>query len=581
MASPRVKTNIVKPKPSSFLAQLGKKTALVRSVPSSPAVAPARRPVVRHSSWTLSAREKIDLMEKMEALKIPLLHLVAIRPMSLKFLANKVACSQEECKQILEKHGKPARLDPDKWDLTDKAFKELDVWEFQYELDDDRELAIEHAVSAYDRMRLSREDRLWQMLLPKEERGKGKILSKLQLHQGPIQKISTPTIHVQGTADDQVNDDPANAEDEEEGHLTPADAATAMTRSQSSDQAKKKRVNDHEAQSKRLLSSGPKKATATAKAKDMAKRKTTKKGAPGATNAKSAEFVHDSDEDEDEAIGIPATTSLKSAITKTTEATLKTLPKSQPGKPAPPIKESQSSEKITKGAKPSDDSMRQTSNGSNNSPSTIGTPASKHRPSDASQSSSSGSKLSRQRTTSSPHKPSPLGSSPPTNASDLDNDSQLQLTSTSSTSSTPLVAQGRTAANSLKPRPDASKRLPDTAEQSSQPSLKRKADDKVSDSHANYLPLTNGHITATAKRVKTSVPSPPPMDSSSSESSPISDNVMAQAQRFKDFYTKYDRLYQELSTQANAAPEKIDQLVKMHERLRSMKDGISRAVVYK
>ncbi|KAL8683393.1 MAG: hypothetical protein Q9186_000655 [Xanthomendoza sp. 1 TL-2023] len=580
-ASARPKPNHLKPKPSSSFAQLNKtNTPVVRSVPSTPAVIPARRPPATDPSWGLSVKERTDLREKMEALKIPLLHLVAIRPMSLKFLANKVACTQDECKEILEKLGKPARLDPEKWDLTDKAFKELSVWDFKYELDDDRELAIEHAVSAYDRMRLSREDKLWQMLLPREERGKGKILSKLQSHQGPIQKSGTPRIHVQGAADDQVNDDPAAAEVQERHHLTPGDATTPMARSQSSDQIKKKRVSEQEAQSKRLLSSGPKKAAAAAKAKDLAKKRGTRKGALAPANVKSEEFVHESDEDDDNTVHAPPNVAPKPALIKTSADSPKALPKTNPLERADCIEKSQDQPKAEKGPKTSKTpTVGSKVNASNKASSPAGTPTSKHRLSDASQTSSSGSKLSRQRTTSSPHKPSPLGSSPPTNASDLDNDSQLQLTSNSSTSSTPLNSHGRNAATGLKPRPDAGKRLPNPAETCSQPSLKRKAADAPPGGRAADLPLTNGHTAPAAKRVKTSVPSPPTTDSSSNASPIQSDEVMGQAERFKKYYAKYQLLYQELAAQTNPAPEKMNKLMEWHQRLQSMKDDISRAVI--
>ncbi|KAL9615840.1 MAG: hypothetical protein Q9204_008654, partial [Flavoplaca sp. TL-2023a] len=89
-------------------------------------------------------------------------------------------------------------------------------------------------------------------------------------------------------------------------------------------------------------------------------------------------------------------------------------------------------------------------------------------------------------------------------------------------------------------------------------------------------PLTNGH--AAAKRVKTSVPTPPATEPSSNESSPISDTVLGQARKFKNYYEKYQRFYRELSAQDNAATEKVEQLMRMHERLRSMKDEISQAV---
>lgn len=527
----------------------------------------------------------------MEALKIPLLHLVAIRPMSLKFLANKIACSQEECERVLEKFGKPFRLDTTKWDLTDKAFKELSVWDFKYDLDDDRELAIERAVSAFDRLRLSREDREWQLLLPTEERDKGKILSRLQVHQGPMQKSATPRIHVQETADDEGNDNGlAQSEGHEKQHLAPTDAAAPSVRTQSSDQPKKKRISEQEAQAKRLLSSGPKKAAAAAaakakdvKSKDMAKRKVTKKEGSVQANVKSAEFVHDSDEEEEEA-EVPAT--IRSAANKKpSDATVKALPGAKPqaaiADSSKRLPGTDKPHKGTKGTKGSNDSIVQMVN-SVRSPSTAGTPTSKQRLSDVSQASSSGPRVARQRTTSSPHKPSPLGSSPPTNASDFDNDSQPHITSNSSTSSTPLNAQSRNQGTGLKTRPEASKRLPDPPEKASQASLKRKADESVSGSSSvDNRPVTNGPTAPAAKRVKTSVPTPPATESGSSESSPVSDNVLDEAQRFKSLYERYQKMYREVSTEANAAPEKVEKLMKMHERVQSMKENIGRAVVYK
>ena len=580
-ASPRIKTNYVKSKPTSFFAGIPKRKApVVRSVPSSPAVAAARAQATNLSPANITSTNS----EKMEALKFPLLHLVAIRPMSLKFLANKVSCSQEDCKQILEKHGKPFRLDPDKWDLTDRAFKELSVWDFKYELDDDRQLAIDHAVSAFDRLRLSREDRAWQMLLPEEERGKGKILSKLQVHQGPLQKSVTPRIHVQETEDQVKEGQPAHTDGDEKDYLTPADAATPSARAQPSDPTKKKRISEQEAQSKRLLSSGPKKAAAAAatkaketKAKEMAKRKASRKEGTTQANVKSAEFVHDSDEEEEEAkVSAPSAPKPPAAVTKSSGTNLKASPVSKP-QPANAAPRKGPEVATQKSSRASELSNGNSTNNRDRSQSTSGTLVSQHRSSDASQTSSSAPKLSRQRTTSSPHKPSPLGSSPPTNASDFDNDSQVQMTSNSSTSSTPVNAQSRNPTTGLKPRPEATKRLPDPTEKSSQPSLKRKADDSPSGSSAgDKQPLTNGH--AAAKRVKTSVPTPPATEPSSNESSPISDTVIGQARKFKNYYEKYQRFYRELSAQDNAATEKIEQLMRMHERLQSMKDEINQAV---
>lgn len=589
--SPSMKSTQLKPKHTNLFPTLKSQqvkkpmtplgAAMARSTTASPAVTPSRpgqATAIAPRSAPVAQNEK---SQKLQALKVPLLHLVAIRPMSLKFLANKVGCSQDECKQVLEKIGKPARLDPDKWDLSDKAFKELDVWKFAYELDDDRELAIEHAISAYDRMRLSREDKLWQMLLLKAERGIGKVLSKLQLHRGPIQKSSTPRIHVQRTSDDQVNDNLSNVEGEEKHRLAPADAAP-MARSQSSEQIKRKRVSEQEAQAKRLLSTKPKKATATpkvatpkaatAKSSDASSMKVTKKGAGSGLNVKSTEFVHDSDEDEDMEDVVSAAP--KPIGTKASEAGPKNLPKSTKTDDGDTIKQLQQLEKDRRRAKTPSGSNGPDSDASKRPRSTTGTPNSKHRLSEASQTSNPTAKLSRQRTTSSPLKPSPLGSSPPTNASDLENDNHLQHTSSSSTASTPLIAQAR----SVKPKPDAAGRLPESAENTSEHTLKRKADDIDSGIHDHNMPLTNGHISPAAKRAKTSAPSPPAIDSSS-DSSPISNTLLHQAQRFKECYANYERLYRDVSAQASPAPEKIDRLVKMHKRLQTMKEEIAHTAI--
>ena len=515
--------------------------------------------------------------------------------MSLKFLANKVGCSQEECKQVLEKVGKPARLDPDKWDLSDKAFKDLDVWKFAYELDDDRELAIEHTISAYDRMRLSRDDKLWQMLLPREERGKGKVLSKLQLHQGPIQQSTTPRIHVQKTTEAPVNDDLFEDGGDEKDRLAPADA-TPIARSSLPDPTKKKKAAAQEAQSKRLLSTKPKKAAPAPQAKaskETMKNKVTKKGASTGPNVKSTEFVHESDEEEDEGTEKAVTTNPKPHVIKDQGSKTQSEAKepvhdankdSLPKKPLPAnrnaIKEPQPSEKDRKPTPVARDSTSKYT-GTARSPSTVGTPSSKHRPSDASQKPSSSSQLSRQRTTSSPLKPSPLGSSPPTNASDMDNDSQPHHTSNSSTSSTPLMSQARNTSSTSSLRTDtAGKSVSTPSQGSSDASLKRKANDMDSGIHNHTMPLTNGDNVPASKRARTSAPSPSlDSSSSSSNSSPLPHDILEKARRFKDMHILYERLYGDVSTQVNPSTEQIDRLVKMHQRLQSMKDDLGQVKI--
>ncbi|KAL8660372.1 MAG: hypothetical protein Q9202_006607 [Teloschistes flavicans] len=582
--SPLTKSTHPKAKAANFFAavkgQGAKKPttslsgAISRSTPGSPAIAAIRSGQVTPNAPRSAPSAEDGKAQKLKALKFPLLHLVAIRPMSLKFLANKVGCNEEEeeCKQVLQKIGKPARLDPDKWDLLDKTFKDLEVWKFAYELDDDRELAIERAVSAYDRMRLARDDELWQLLLPKGERGKGKVLSKLQLHQGPIQQSGTPRIHVQRTTDVQVNSNTPDADVDEKHRLAPG-GATPMARSQSAELAKRKRLE--EAQSKRLLSTKQKKVAPTPQAKESTKKKVTKKAVAAGPNVKSTEFVHDSDE-EDEVVESTAFAPKTAAI-----PTLKQEAKASSKKPLPEARQSAKQTRQVEG----DRGRAKTANElpprpikSTQSPSTADMPSSRHRSSDASQSSTASSKLSRQRTTSSPLKPSPLGSSPPTNASDLENDNHLHRTS-SSTSSTPIFSQSRNLPPSSRMRPETAKQIPNPEEFSSDAPLKRKANDIDSGIHDHKVSGTEGLSAPAAKRAKTSIPSPPAFDSSSCDSSPFSENLLSQAKRFKNVYVNYEQLYRELSTQVNPTAEKTDRLMKMHERLLSMKEDIGQATL--
>ncbi len=490
----------------------------------------------------------------------------------------------------MAKVGKQARLDISKWDLSDRGFKELDVWKFNYPCQDDRQLAIDKTVSAFDRMRLSREDKLWQMLLPKEERGKGKILSNLNLHQGPIQRSSTPSINVQATDDAGIGEHTVNGEhttgndsDGRKDRLAPSDAEP-MVRSKSQDQTKKTKISAKEAQSKRLLSKNPKKSTPAPKPKvketkeaNSGVKKTGKKaGVAASSTIKSTEFVHDSDEDEvmEDAVSLSA-----KSTAQADDKPIKPLPKPissrKPDVPEKPIPVETKDIKIQKTTPPPAKAPEIPSNSSSS--------GSKHRLSDSSQSSVPMTKsLSRQRTTSSPHKPSPLGSSPPTNASDFDNGSGSMHAS--STSSTPLISQVRNRITT--PNTDAGAARPSqgTPQNTSEQSLKRKHDDVDSEIHSHNIPPTNGRMngltngltngyTSSAKRPKASPISPPTSESSNSSiSPPIHSETLRKAERFKTFYAKYEKLYQEVSAWPDAPKEKIESVMKMHQRLVAMKD---------
>lgn len=438
-------------------------------------------------------------LARLEALRVPFIHLLAIRPVSEKFLAQTTGASVEECSGLLQKVGRPWRLDASKWELSDRAYKTLDIWKFHYASTDDRQMAIDNAVKAFDRQRLSRTDKLWDSLLPVKERNKGTCLSRLNLHSGFIQRSSTPRINVQQHQEGAVSgNSTSNESDSRNGALVPH-GGEAMVRSRSQDPIKKTKISEREAQSKRLLSKDPKRGTLASKAKE---RKPAPKKDASTTNprVKSAEFVRDSDEESSPMEGVVLTGG-----------------RSQPQRPA-------------QEAKPA---------GSVTVP-------------------------PRKKTTSTvPQKPSPLGCSPPTNASDFEN----EVGSSSSTTTATTTTTAATAATITSTTAAPSTTTTTTTTQRSQgPPLKRKADALGGNAEA----VTN-------KRHQASSPAITPQASESSGGSRTpSQEVLLLARRFKSYYAKYERLYREVATSPSPPPEQVKKVMDMHNRLVAMKAEIER-----
>lgn len=124
-----------------------------------------------------------------QALRRVLVHLIAMGPHSENWLRHHTRASQATLKELLVKVAR--KDDSDRYTLNDKAFKEIDPFNFPYQEPENRQTAIENAIKAFDRLRLAKDDKLWQVLLPEEERGKGKCLSRLNV-QAPTQKPDTP-----------------------------------------------------------------------------------------------------------------------------------------------------------------------------------------------------------------------------------------------------------------------------------------------------------------------------------------------------------------------------------------------------
>lgn len=138
------------------------------SVPSSPMT---KRPPTSQPS---SAHGMI-----LNALRVPLIHLLAVQPSREAYLAETCRTSLANVRDLLPKIAKHSADDAEKWQLTDKSFREFNPWKFAYRTSEDREQAINSAIKSFDRLRLAKDDKLWQILLPREERGQGKCLSRL------------------------------------------------------------------------------------------------------------------------------------------------------------------------------------------------------------------------------------------------------------------------------------------------------------------------------------------------------------------------------------------------------------------
>ncbi|KAJ9648265.1 hypothetical protein H2199_001118 [Coniosporium tulheliwenetii] len=122
------------------------------------------------------------------AVRHVLVHMLAAKPMKTQELVDAICAPKEKVSTVLERCA--SREEDGRWQLGNKAYKELDVWEFPYASQEERQAAIDRAVKAYDRLRIGTDDKIWQLLLPKEERGKGKCLSRLVLN--PIPMSTTP-----------------------------------------------------------------------------------------------------------------------------------------------------------------------------------------------------------------------------------------------------------------------------------------------------------------------------------------------------------------------------------------------------
>jgi len=531
------------------------KTATSRSLTASPTLGAPKSPAFAMTPTSAPMMQSKD-RERLDALKTPFIHLLAIRAVSAKFLAQQTRTTVEDCLALGEKFGVLNRILIDKYDLKDKIYKDLDVWGFKYGSEDDRKSAIENSISAFDRMRISKTDPIWQKLLPKAERGKGKCLSRLNLRTAPPPKPAAPKIKVNGAED--------SGKDNETDRAAPKGAAFTPKATATSQKA---RTSDKDV-IKKATKSKTTNSTLTGRVTKKAAGKTSGK-LDGNSKIKSAEYVNDSDDDDDTdmpdvAPATPAPAPKQEQEHKRAPSNPKTqTPKIKaPAKPRATEAPSASATKVTpkvpkpETAKPKIEPTK---------PGTKIT-VSKRPPS---------------RPSTSPQKPSPLGSSPPANASDSTrrNRSDSQNQSSGSSSSSPLISQlarankvARPAATTAKPAAKAPTHT-NGATKTATKSLKRKAEsDRLSVPQAGR---PTGNLEAKRHRaVSTSSGG-----STGSASPPMSYDILRQrlqdkSRKFKDFWTKYSNLHHSLAEVANPSPADLERLQRQHDRLQDMKREI-------
>lgn len=543
---------------SSFVAG-----GTTRSMPSSPSLGGVGSPRQAPTS-VLSASELAA--EKTKAIRSPIIHVLAAEPSTGTRLhrLKKDIWTEAEFQVAIDK---VADRDGNVYVLRQKMYKELDVWKYPYLDPEDRQKAIDNAVKAYDKMRMESAAVEWERLLPKEERGTGKCLSKLQV------KIATgtakpPKINLQKP--DGVESGVDSAADDGLGDLK----SEGMARSNSQPpHTKHKKASEKELQAKRLLGKG-----GIVKSQPKNKKVVSKVEEKFLSSA----YIEDSDEELAETVASPArpVTTGKPASKPKTTGTKKTTPapaksshkrisstNSSSGSSDTPIAKRWMSERKSKQptnaastAKPNQTQPgkssvpknpvihKRKSSDQDHEPSTVPAKKSKvsaddtvvvkkptassnpprpaHRVSDASKTSTSSSSSSGINATNASGRPrsgtqksSPLGMSPPTNASEIDDAYQ----SSSSTDKSAASIAGRISSSS-----------------------KSKSTNGTSKAHVLEQPK----------------------------------DVLDMARKFKLCYEKYLKDYRELEAcsgsekRGDSYRRRVEELCEMHERLRVMKEFV-------
>lgn len=418
--SVNISSNVVAVPKHRFEANREQKQAKRRGLPdphsASPPTGTAGAPHVGSAPTSVPAGGSFA---RAQAMKTPLLHLLAVKPLSTEHIIQKTHIPQNDLEEIVQKIGKQ---DQGKWQLTDRSYKDLDVWNFGYSTQKERDAAIENAIRAYDRMRLGKDEKLWQMLLRENERDKGKILSKLHLGGGPSKL--TPNLAASPMPDDGQAISASNTP-----RLGPSSTPKIGGKKNEAGSFEKKLFNKDP--KKRAIEEAKEKkrkekeaaASDRESGKPARKKQTTAKNNP---KVKSAELVHSSSDESE--VESRSTAPASSSQPKASATDREPLPKATAKKQTTAATSSTSGETTAKAKSklategagtpkvgtPAPKQLSSVAKASKssaagkNTPNGLSAPASQHR-----------SQLSPQKPGSRPSVPSPLGAARPRVASDV------------------------------------------------------------------------------------------------------------------------------------------------------------------
>jgi len=558
-------------KKASYLKRQNKNTlSAPSSGPSTPSMRSGRSPLNPTSASTSTSPEA---RAELDALRIPLIHLLVLGPASEHSLASKTRAPEDLVLKVLHKVANKVNAGRH-WALMDDVHRELDVWDFPYISPRDREKAIQNCSEAFDRLRLQRQAQEWRMLLSPE----GRERADLNPEPEPVKPASV-RLSSRPASESGRSPLPSSLESKKPA----VKAATGRGAAKTTKPTKSDAIS-------RIIGKGRKKAAAPAKPKGAvgrppknasaatgrATKPATQKQTSASTNPKikSAETV-DSDDDvdmEDVRVSTPKQQPVNKAVS----------PQSRPKAPVPKPPSRAASDIEGDGVYLNPNRKRTPA------PSAAKSPAKRPRIAATSSASSSAAldppvqsqpqsngypkahssattvrslassrdALFQSSSSNSPPKPSPLGSSPPINASDADTGStasspfMLSNTGTSTASQSPL--------DSLSGRSQKPRYMPPAVS-----SLKRKAGSasQRDDSVRSGVKASSNGIAPNRRQL----------------ANPPDGQTMKLARKFKEDYSRYERLYREAQSVTDAARkrETIERVLALHRDLERLKSRIS------